>query len=88
MLKKIGANIIEKKENGCCGSGGLFSLTNKDISSSLLKKQAESCLETGAAAVVTSCPACMMQLGRAITGIPVFHIIELIEEAYCDSDGV
>ena len=88
MLKKIGANIIEKKENGCCGSGGLFSLTNKDISGSLLKKQAESCLETGAAAVVTACPACMMQLGRAITGMPVFHIIELIEEAYCDSDGV
>lgn len=86
MLKKIGANIIEKKESGCCGSGGLFSLTNKDISGSLLKKQAESCLKTGAAAVVTACPACMMQLGRAITEIPVFHIIELIEEAYCDSD--
>jgi len=81
-------SVVEKKEKGCCGSGGLFSLTNKDISNSLLKKQAESCLETGAAAVVTTCPACMMQLGRAITEIPIFHPIELIEEAYCDSDEV
>jgi len=88
MLKKIGVSVVEKKEKGCCGSGGLFSITNKDISNSLLKKQADSCLETGAAAVVTTCPACMMQLGRAITEIPVFHLIELIEEAYCDSDEV
>ncbi|NCO83041.1 MAG: hypothetical protein COZ31_05120 [Nitrospirae bacterium CG_4_10_14_3_um_filter_44_29] len=88
MLKKIGVNVVEKKEKGCCGSGGLFSLTNKDISGRLLKRQAESCLKTGAAAVVTACPGCMMQLSKAITKMPVFHIIELIEAAYCDSDGV
>jgi len=40
-------------------------------------------MATKAATVVTSCPGCMLQLGRTITDRPVIHLIELIEEAYC-----
>lgn len=88
LLNKIGVDIVEKEEEGCCGFGGAFSLTHKAISNSLLEKQAENFLKASAGAVVTACPGCMLQLSKVINKVPVFHIIELIEEAYCGSNGV
>ncbi|MBI4685501.1 MAG: (Fe-S)-binding protein [Nitrospirae bacterium] len=88
LLNKIGVSVIEKEGNGCCGFGGPFSLSFREISGNLLQKQAERYLATGADAVVTACPGCMMQLSKAIKDMPVFHIVELIEEAYCGSDEV
>ncbi|MFA5845265.1 MAG: (Fe-S)-binding protein [Thermodesulfovibrionales bacterium] len=86
LLKTIGINVLEKKQEGCCGSGGLFSLSYRDISNRLLQKQLGSHSETGAGTIVTACPGCMMQLSKAGKDRPVFHIIELIEEAYCGSN--
>ncbi|MBI4691164.1 MAG: (Fe-S)-binding protein, partial [Nitrospirae bacterium] len=88
LLRKIGATIIERKDEGCCGFGGLFSLTHKDISNSIVQKQADEHLKTKANAVVTACPGCMLHLSKKITSMPVFHIVELIEEAYCGADEV
>ncbi|MBI4691520.1 MAG: (Fe-S)-binding protein [Nitrospirae bacterium] len=88
LLKRSGISIIEKKEQGCCGFGGIFSLTCSDISNKLLQRQAESFLKTDAKAVVTACPGCMVNLSKAITRMPVFHIVELIEEAYCGGNEV
>jgi len=85
LLKTIGVNVIDKKQEGCCGFGGLFSLSYRDISNRLLQKQIKSHAETGAGTVVTACPGCMMQLSKAVD-TPVFHIVELIEEAYCGSN--
>ncbi len=87
LLEKIGVNVIEKRGEGCCGFGGLFSLSYRDISNSLLQKQTDKYLKTGANVIVTACPGCMMQLSKGVNK-PVFHIIELIEEAYCGSDEV
>lgn len=86
LLKKIGVNIIEKKEQGCCGFGGLFSLSYRDISNRLLQKQIDNCLKTGAGTIVTACPGCMTQLSKAINEMPVLHIVEMIEKAYCGSN--
>jgi glycolate oxidase iron-sulfur subunit len=83
IITRAGLHLKEPVESGCCGFGGTFSLSYRDMSQDLQKKQAANLCATGAGAVVTSCPGCMLHLGEAITDRPVIHLIELIEEAYC-----
>lgn len=83
IITKAGLGLIEPASQGCCGFGGSFCLSYREMSESLLFKRATSIMGTKAATVVTSCPGCMLQLGRTITDRPVIHLIELIEEAYC-----
>jgi glycolate oxidase iron-sulfur subunit len=83
IIKKSGLDLVGSGEQGCCGFGGLYCLSFKEMSSGLLKKRGDRIIESNADMVITSCPGCVMQLGRAITDRPVLHLIELIEEAYC-----
>ncbi len=83
IITRAGLDLLSVDDSGCCGFGGPFSLSFKDLSLSLRKKQAERLRSAGADAVVTSCPGCILQLGQEITDRPVLHLIELIEEAYC-----
>ncbi len=83
LIRRSGVEFIEAEGEGCCGFGGLFSLQYREISRNLLKKRAHAYRETGADAVITSCPGCMLQLGRGLEDKQVFHIIELLEEAVC-----
>ncbi len=86
LLKKIRVNVIDEKKSGCCGFGGLFSLSYKDISNSLLQERMDYYSKAGAEAIITSCPGCMLQFSKKSDKLPVFHIVELIEEAYCGGD--
>lgn len=83
IIAKAGLGIIEPASQGCCGFGGTFCLSYKELSEKLLFRQSANVMATKAETVVTSCPGCMLQLGRTITDRPVIHLIELIEEAYC-----
>jgi len=83
IITKAGLDLMEPRESGCCGFGGTFSTSYREMSQDLLQKQANNLLDAGAGTIVTSCPGCMLQLGQAITDRPVIHLIELIEEAYC-----
>ncbi|MCE5195050.1 MAG: (Fe-S)-binding protein [Nitrospiraceae bacterium] len=88
ILKTIGLSLTETEEKGCCGFGGTFSLSFEDISKKMLDKQIKNYKKTGAHSIITSCPGCMMQFSKVSDKMPVFHIIELIEEAYCGSDAL
>lgn len=83
IIANAGLGLAEPSSNGCCGFGGTFCLSYKDLSATLMNRQAANLLDTPAEAIVTSCPGCMMQLRRVIHDRPVIHLIELIEEAYC-----
>ncbi len=83
LIQRAGIELIEAEGEGCCGFGGVFSLHNRDLSKDLMDKRVDAYLKTGAEAIVTACPGCMMQLGAGIKDKPVFHIIELVEEAIC-----
>jgi glycolate oxidase iron-sulfur subunit len=83
LIRRMGIELIEARGEGCCGFGGLFSLHHKEISASLLGKRADAYNKTGAEAVITACPGCILQLGSGIRNKPVLHIIELVEEALC-----
>lgn len=83
LIRQTGVELMEAKGGGCCGFGGTFSLMFKEISRHLLKQRLDDYLATGAEAIVTSCTGCMMQLSSGVKDKPVFHLIELIEDAVC-----
>lgn len=83
LIRLTGVELVEAEGKGCCGFGGVFGLQFRDISMSLLKKRADAYLSTGAEAVITSCPGCMLQLSSGLKDRQVLHIIELLEEAAC-----
>jgi glycolate oxidase iron-sulfur subunit len=70
----------------CCGSAGLYMVTQREMSARILDDKLEEVRNTGADTVVTANPGCMMQLhsGLARARIPaqVKHVIELLDEAY------
>ncbi len=83
IVRKAGIELIDSEESGCCGLGGLFCLSYRDISSNLLMKCSKNIMDSKADTVITSCPGCILQLSQKISDRPVLHLIELIEEAYC-----
>ena len=83
IIKNAGIGLIETKDPGCCGFGGLFCMSNKEMAASFLNKRAEDIAGSKADTLITSCPGCIIQLSRTIKDRPVIHLIELIEEAYC-----
>lgn len=85
IIKKIGINLIETKGERCCGFGGIFSLSSRELSQGLLDQCIMDYTEIEAETILTSCPGCMMQLRGGIHNKPVFHLIEVIEEAYVSS---
>jgi glycolate oxidase iron-sulfur subunit len=70
----------------CCGSAGLYMLTEREMSARILDDKMADIASTGAATVVMANPGCMMQLQRGLqrSGLEgeVKHIIELVDEAY------
>jgi glycolate oxidase iron-sulfur subunit len=68
----------------CCGMGGSFSLEYYDIAKEVNDQKVARIIETGADAVVTSCPACIMHIRDGLhrnqrEDIEVLHITELLE---------
>jgi len=68
----------------CCGMGGSFSLEHYDLAKEINDQKVERILETGAEAVVTSCPACIMHIRDGLIrngrgDIEVLHITELLQ---------
>ncbi len=81
IIKNIGIELLEAEEERCCGFGGTFSFSYREISEGLLEKRIKDLENTGAETIITSCPGCMMQLNREVKNKPVLHLIEVIEEA-------
>lgn len=69
----------------CCGGGGSFSLSKPELSVEIGKWKVKDILSTGAQAVVTSCPGCILQIRevahREGAGFQVLHIVELLDVA-------
>ena len=66
----------------CCGGAGSYALSHYDLASKVLDRKMDRLQETGANLLVTSCPACIIQLSYGVRkrGLPVrvCHICELI----------
>jgi glycolate oxidase iron-sulfur subunit len=70
----------------CCGSAGLYMLTEPEMASRILDAKMADIGSTRATTIVTANPGCMMQLDRGArrAGIraDIRHVVELIDEAY------
>jgi Fe-S oxidoreductase len=70
----------------CCGSAGLYMLTQREMSTRILDDKMSDIARTEAETIVTANPGCMMQLQRGVsrTGLKaeVRHVVELLDEAY------
>ncbi len=69
----------------CCGSAGVYSLVQREMSQRLLAGKMDDIAATGATTIATANPGCMMQIEaglrqRSIAG-DVVHVIELLDEA-------
>jgi glycolate oxidase iron-sulfur subunit len=81
-----GVELVEMQlADQCCGSAGVYNVTETKASMELLALKMDCIRETMAQAIVTSNPGCILQLqaGVAIhrTNQEVLHVIELLDRA-------
>src|SRR6266567_721537 len=88
LLKAIpGLTLVTLKESDwCCGSAGIYNITNQEMASQLLERKMNNIAATGAHVIATGNPGCMMQIGLGARqrgmDIDVVHPVELLDQAY------
>ncbi len=80
-LKEIFGEIHMLSEN-CCGFGGTVSARHPGLSLKVAEQRIKEAISKKAKAIITTCPACMIQLKRASlatkSNIEVLHLVEAI----------
>src|SRR5579885_3512321 len=88
LLKRIpGLEMVDLKEaDWCCGSAGIYNITNQEMAGQLLERKMGNIENTRAQVVATGNPGCMMQIafGARQRGLPIqaLHPVQLLDEAY------
>jgi glycolate oxidase iron-sulfur subunit len=88
LLAQIpGLSVVELTESDwCCGSAGIYNLTEPEMATRLLHRKVSHVLATGAEAVVTANPGCILQiqagLGAHESPVRVMHLVEILDHAY------
>ena len=87
LLSRIdGLELREMRESDvCCGSAGSYNLVQPAFADALLERKLDNIVATGAAAIVSANPGCMLQvssgLARRGLELPVLHVIEVLDRA-------
>jgi glycolate oxidase iron-sulfur subunit len=77
--------VAEIPEAGlCCGSAGVFNLLQPETASQLGSRKVDNLVATGAQAVASANPGCLLQLisglrRRGLKTMPAFHMVELLD---------
>ncbi|MBA7535672.1 Lactate utilization protein A [subsurface metagenome] len=70
----------------CCGAAGTYAFTHYDLSQEVLARKMGNVEKTGADILVSSCPACVMQLSSGVSQqkmpVRVMELVELLDHAY------
>jgi glycolate oxidase iron-sulfur subunit len=88
VLKRIpGLRLVDLKEaDWCCGSAGIYNITNQEMARKLLDRKMHNIMASKATVIATGNPGCMMQiaLGARERGLnlQVLHPVQLLDEAY------
>ena len=85
-----GLEVVEIPDAAiCCGSAGIYNLVEPAAAQELGERKVQNVLSTGADAVVTSNPGCLLQirsgLERAGKPLPVMHLVELLDASISGS---
>ena len=93
LLAQIpGLTLVELKEaDWCCGSAGTYNLTQPEMAARLQARKVENIRATGAEAVVTANPGCIIQIAQGLSArgisMDVLHIVELLDQSYGGQRG-
>lgn len=70
----------------CCGGAGIYGITHPELGGRISQDKVQAILDTGAQAVATGNPGCMMQIGAGLkmagARVDVVHPMELLDESY------
>ncbi len=87
LLAQIpGLSVVDLAESDwCCGSAGIYNLTQPEMAARLLERKIRHVLATGAEAVVTANPGCILQIQAGLRSrgadVKVLHLVELLDRA-------
>jgi glycolate oxidase iron-sulfur subunit len=87
-LKAIpGVKLVELPEaSWCCGSAGIYNLTQPEMADELLRRKVKHIASTKAEVVATGNPGCLLQVingcKRDGLNVRVAHPVTLLAEAY------
>jgi len=91
LLRRVeGLELVEMVDaDVCCGSAGYYNVSQPEYADRLLEPKIDAILATGAQAVVTANPGCMLQLdaglrARGRQDIAVLHVLEVLDRAIAD----
>lgn len=86
LLAQIPELTVEEiaEANLCCGSAGVYNLLNPGPANELGDRKVSHLLATGADAVISANPGCLLQLmnglrRRGAAELPTFHMVELLD---------
>jgi len=88
LLAQIpGLKVVDLQEaDWCCGSAGTYNLTQPEMATRLQERKIAHVLATGADAVVTANPGCIIQIAQGLRAkgspVAVLHLVEVLDEAY------
>jgi glycolate oxidase iron-sulfur subunit len=75
----------------CCGSAGIYNVTQNEMAMSILKSKMDYVNMAGADVIATANPGCMLQLQAGARlhgkGQRVAHVVEILDEAYRNYDA-
>jgi glycolate oxidase iron-sulfur subunit len=82
-----GLTVVELPESDwCCGSAGIYNLTQPEMATRLLARKVGHIESTGAGAVVTANPGCILQIQQGLRergrDVSVLHLVEILDRAY------
>lgn len=88
LLNRIpGLRLAELEESAvCCGSAGIYNLTQPEMAARLRRRKVDAITRTGATIVATTNPGCAIQISAGLRDAgyraTVRHVVELLDEAY------
>jgi glycolate oxidase iron-sulfur subunit len=88
LLAQIpGLTLVPLTESDwCCGSAGIYNLTQPEMAERLLARKVRHVLAAGAETLVTANPGCILQIEKGLrdrgSAMPVLHLVEILDRAY------
>jgi glycolate oxidase iron-sulfur subunit len=84
LARVPGLDVVEPAEQDiCCGSAGIYNLVQPAAARELGERKAKHLLATGAQALASANPGCLVQLSQALRhlgdALPALHPIELVD---------
>ncbi len=94
LLAQIpGVELREMNESSlCCGSAGVYNITQPEMAERLGNRKIENALATAATTIVTANPGCALQLTNHLREsghevVAVKHIVDLLADSYAAGDA-